>query len=104
MVSERCPTGDRAVSKSVVLSMGPASTQGPKHPRELRFPSGEGELTSIPRPASPAVVTASASGGKVLSQHNGDALGHQHEPLEEVGPPESSCPAPQQGDLSSFAD
>lgn len=42
-----------------------ASTHGPEHPREVRFPSGEGEPNSIPRPASPAVVTASALGRRV---------------------------------------
>lgn len=84
-VSERHPTGARVVSKSPLLSRRLDSRHSPKHPRELGFPAGEGELTLIPTAASPAAVTAAALGGRVLSQHNGDSLGHQHKPLAEVG-------------------
>jgi len=75
---EQCP-------KSPLLSVGMASTHGPKHPRELGLPAGEGEQTSIPTAASPAAVTAAASGRRVLSQHNADFLGRQHKPLAEAG-------------------
>lgn len=85
LVSERRPTGARVVLKSPLLSMRHASTHSPKHPRELCFPAGEGELTSIPIAVSPAAVTATALGERVLSQHNGDSLGHQHKPPAEMG-------------------
>ena len=85
LVSKRHPTGARVVSKSPLLSMRLASTHGPKYPRELGFPTGEGKLTSVQTAASPAAETAAALGERVLSQHNGDSLGRQHKPLAEVG-------------------
>lgn len=84
-MSERRPTGARVVSKSPLLSMRLASTYGPKNPRELDFPAGEGEMTSVLTAASPAAVTAATLGGRVLSPHNGDSLGHQHKTLAEAG-------------------
>lgn len=93
----------RVVSKSPLLPMKLASTHSSKHPRELCFSAGEGELTSMPTAVS-VTVTASALGKKVLSQRNGDSPGHQHKSLAEEGAPESLCPTPQQEDFSSIAE